>query len=300
MPGPSLRIPSGLLWWRTVTGGAEWLGRLPALVSECADRWSLEVDAPYETHVSLVAPARLHDGTPAVLKVNFPEEETEREPDALAFWNGEGAVRLLASDEEHRALLLERCLPGTTLWALEDEDEANRIAARLLLRLWRSPPANHRFRLLAGETLRWAAELHRDWEELGRPFERELLDEAVAACRELGPSQGELVVLHQDFHGGNVLCSRREPWLAIDPKPLAGEREFDAASLLRDRRWTLREPGAAHRIRRRLDLLASELAVDRERMRLWGIVHALAWGVSARKLEQDMLACARWLAAARD
>jgi streptomycin 6-kinase len=84
----------------------------------------------------------------------------------------------------------------------------------------------------------------------------------------------------------------------IDPKPLAGEREFDAASLLRDRRWLLGRPDDAHRIRRRLDLLSSELGLDRERMRRWGIAHALAWGVSGRKLEVDMIECARLLVAA--
>jgi len=51
------------------------------------------------------------------------------------------------------------------------------------------------------------------------------------------------VVLHQDFHSGNVLRATRERWLAIDPKPLVGEREFAAASLLRDRRWLLGGPG---------------------------------------------------------
>jgi hypothetical protein len=52
MSDPPLRVPSALLWWRTVRGGAEWLGRLPALVSECAEQWSLELDAPCEAHVS--------------------------------------------------------------------------------------------------------------------------------------------------------------------------------------------------------------------------------------------------------
>ncbi len=36
----------------------------------------------------------------------------------------------------------------------------------------------------------------------------------------------------------------------------------------------------------RLDLLAAELDLDRERMRGWGIAHALAWGMSG-KPEQD-------------
>jgi streptomycin 6-kinase len=73
--------------------------------------------------------------------------------------------------------------------------------------------------------------------------------------------------------------------------PPQGERAFDVASLLRDRRWDVR----AGVIRRRLDLLAFELDLDRERMRGWGIVHALYWGVDEDKLEPDMVECARIL-----
>jgi hypothetical protein len=43
--------------------------------------------------------------------------------------------------------------------------------------------------------------------------------------------------------------------------------------------------------------LAADLGLDRQRMREWAIVHALAWGVSGTdKLEEEMVACARWLA----
>jgi streptomycin 6-kinase len=133
------------------------------------------------------------------------------------------------------------------------------------------------------------------WEGLGRPFERELLDVAVEAMRDLPTSQGELVVCHQDVHGGNVLLSERG-WLAIDPKPLVGEREFDAASLLRDRRWQIGSPGYRDNVQGRLDILVDELGLDRERTRLWGVVHALAWGVDEDKLEEDMVECARILA----
>jgi len=230
-----------------------------------------------------------------VLKVNFPEEETERESDALAHWNGRGAARLLEYDEMRRALLIERCEPGTRLWDVDDDEEATRVAASVLRALWRPPPEAHRFVSLADAAARWAVELPRDWEALGRPFERDLLDEAVSTCLELASHQGDAVVLHQDFHGANVLRGEREPWLAIDPKPLIGEREFDVASLLRDRRWLLGGAGDGARIRRRLDLLVAELGLDRQRMRRWGIAHALAWGVSGRKLEDEMIECARLL-----
>jgi streptomycin 6-kinase len=293
-----MKIPEGLLWWPEEPGGAAWLMRLPGIVAECEEEWSLRIDEPFESaHISLVVPAVRSDGTRAVLKVNFPDAESEYEPDALAHWGGRGAVLLLERDDARRALLLERCNPGEQLWAIDDEDDAIAIAAGVLRRLWRAPPADHPYRLLADEAARWAVALPRDWAKLGRPFEQALLDAAVSACHELAPAQGAAVVLHQDFHGGNVLRAEREAWLAIDPKPLVGEREFDAASLLRDRRWLVGEPSAARLVRRRLDLLADDLELDRERMRGWAIVHALAWGVSGRKLEADMVECARLLSA---
>jgi streptomycin 6-kinase len=287
-------VPPGLDWWREEPEGLVWLQHLPDIVGECAARWSLRLGEPFHNaHVSYVAPVELPDGTPAVLKINFPESEGEHEPDALGHWDGEGAVRLLGRYDERRALLVERCEPGTRLWETRDGDDVTRTLAGVLRRLWKPPREDHPFRLLSDAAAEWAEELPRAWEELGRPYEETLLDEAVAFLREAVPSQGEPVVLHQDLHGGNVLQARREPWLAIDPKPLVGEREFDTASFLRDRRWELRnDADAGARVRRRLDLLASELDLDRERMRGWGIAHALAWDP-----DEDMLASARWLAA---
>jgi streptomycin 6-kinase len=294
-----MKVPAELAWWSTVPGGARWLSSLPSIVERCAERWALHVGPVFEdVNVSLVVAVDRDDGRAAVLKINFPEVESEREPDALRHWDGRGAVRLLEYDETTRALLVERCVPGSQLWLVEHDEEATRIAAGVLGRIWRPAPPDHQFVTLADAASGWAVEMPAYWESLGAPFERGLLDEAVAACGELGSDQGEQVVLHQDFHGGNVLRAEREPWLVIDPKPLVGEREFDAASLLRDRRWLLGQPGDASRIRRRLDLLSSELELERERTRRWGIAHALAWGFSGRKVEADMIECARLLAAA--
>ena len=159
-------------------------------------------------------------------------------------------------------------------------------------------PRRHRFRSLREEAAWWATKFPDDWEALGAPFERRLIDEAVAACLELGHDQRDEVVLHQDFHGGNLLRAEREPWLVIDPKPLVGERAFDAGSLARDRRWLLGQPGDGARLRRRLDILSSELGLDRERIRRWGIAHALIWGFSDSKVEEDMVESARLLVAA--
>jgi streptomycin 6-kinase len=253
-------------------GGAGWLERLPRLVAECAEQWSLELEEPSEaSNASLVIPAG-----DAVLKLNPPEEESEHEADALRAWNGEGAVRLLAHDPERRALLIERCRPGTQLIALDD-DEAGDVVAGLLPRLWKPPPQT--LRLASDLALRWIDELPRQWHATGRPFERSLLDAAVDGLRGLGPTQGTLVLSNEDFHAGNVLRGTREPWLAIDPKPIAAEREFTLLAMIRDRPdEVLTGPRPLPRLRRRLDRLSSDLSLDRTRVRDWTIAHTIAWG----------------------
>jgi streptomycin 6-kinase len=98
-------------------------------------------------------------------------------------------------------------------------------------------------------------------------------------------------LLHQDLHGGNVLAARREPWLAIDPKPLAGEREFGPAPIVRS--VELGRGEAA--MRRRLDRLTGELGLDRERVRGWAFAQAIAWAFERAGVLPGHLETARWL-----
>ncbi|HEX9415603.1 MAG TPA: aminoglycoside phosphotransferase family protein [Gaiellaceae bacterium] len=239
----------------------KWLAQLPAIVDELASRWSLEIGRPYDVPraggVGWAARVRRTDGTKAVLKVNFPHKEAVHEAEALRLIGGEGAAILLESAPELCALLLERLEPGAPLWELPDE-QGIPIAAGVLRRMWRPVPEGHPFDRLADYAAEWAAELPSAW---------------GALAAELAASMGDQVLLHQDFHQGNVLSAQREPWLAIDPKPLVGEREFDTASLLRDRSWEI-DAGV---VRRRFDTLAELLELDRERMRAWGVIQALAW-----------------------
>jgi streptomycin 6-kinase len=300
-PGPPEEawIPPSLDRWREVRGGREWLDTLPDIVRACAAAWRLRLGEPYNGgKVGLALRVERADGSPAVLKVSFPQRETRDEAAALAHWRGEGAVRLLERDDERYALLVERCDPGFQLSRMVDEDEANRAAAHVLLRIWRRPPERHQFGVLEDEAARRAEEIAARWAALGRPFERTLLDAGLAAYQELGSAQEEAVVCHQDFHGGNVLRSSREAWLAIDPKPIVGERAFDTTWLLRDRRASVvADPHPRRRMRRRLDLLSSELGLDRERMRGWGIACALTWGTDAGRVHPGHIEFARLLLA---
>jgi streptomycin 6-kinase len=271
--------------------GSDWLEALPAAVARLAAGWGLTVGEPFgdDGAVSWVAPATTAGGSEAVLKLFLPDLENRHEADALRHYDGRGAVRLL--QDEPGALLLERLRPGTSLWQLQDDDEAARVVAGLLEQLWHAPAEGHPFRTLTGDAMRWSDEIRDAWAALRRPFERELADLGGTLAAELAQSQGEQVVLHQDLHGGNVLRAERSPWLAIDPKPLVGEREFDLASLIRDTRERIDE----RLVRRRLDLLSELLGLDRERMRCWAIVHALAWGVEGDQADAEMIDCARWL-----
>ena len=219
-----------------------------------------------------------------VLKVQLPGRESEHEAEALRVWDGDGAVRLLDHDRERNALLLERARPGTPLSELELDPALDAFVA-LVPRLWK--PAGAPFRPLAEEAAWWIDDVPERWERAGRPFERELLDAAIDALRELSATQGELVLVHQDLHAGNILRAEREPWLAIDPKPLSGEREFGLSAIVRGT-----ELGHSRRaVLRRLDRLSSELGLDRERVRGWALGQTIAWGIG----HDDRVESARWL-----
>ena len=238
----------------------DWLSSVPALVAEFAERWELTVGEPYAGGAGgYVVRADRADGTRAVLKIAFPHRESEQEADALARWKGEGAVKLLERDAEHGALLVERCEPGIFL-ADSDVDHLA-VFIDLLPRLWRSGEG---FQTVADEAEHWID---------GDLLESRYGDIAIGLLRELVPTQGEHVLLHQDLHGENVLAAEREPWLVIDPKPLAGEREFAVAPIVRSR-----ELGHSRRdVRYRLDRLTSELGLDRERARGWTVAQTIAW-----------------------
>jgi streptomycin 6-kinase len=250
-----------------------WLERVPQLLAECAAEWELQLGEPYPAGAAgYVVRATLADRTSAVLKLIYPHHESEHEAEALRVWNGDGAVRLLDHDEERWAMLIERCEPGTLL-ARKEQDEALDVFIGLLPRLWQ--PAGEPFRPLADEAQMWIDDLPGLWEEAGQPFDENVVAAAIAALETLSSTQREQVLLHQDLHADNVLAAQREPWLVIDPKPLAGEREFAVAPIVRDAELGHSERDVLHR----LDRLTSELSLDRERARLWTIGQTVAWGL---------------------
>src|SRR5215813_4948833 len=249
---------------------ANWLSRLPLTVRELEHRWSLTLGEPFdddEVSCAWVTTVTLADGSPAVMKVGMPHMENKHEIHGLRFWNGDPTVRVLNADEELGAMLLERCEPGTRLRTLS-ETEQDRVIANLLHRLWRPPSAPHPFRPLSDLMTYWAAETSAAAERWPDPG---LVREGLLLFEELSRNSAPVVLLATDLHAGNVLQSRREPWLVIDPKPFVGDPAYDATQHLFNCAARLRS-NPCETIARFADLLG----VDRGRVRLWMFARAAA------------------------
>ena len=255
--------------------GAQWLAHLPQHVAALEEEWGCQVGPGFDHGgaVSWVAPVELGDGSEAVLKIGLPQEQARFEAQALRCLDGRGAVRLLQASDDGFSLLLERCLPGTDLWSLSIE-EGNAVACRMLSRMWRESDPGAPFMPLSDFVAHW-------WDDLprltaGAEYEAEVVAEAVARGRELAAGQPRSVLLHGDFHPGNVLAAQREPWLFIDPKPLIGEPAYDLAQWLYNRaRFVIQSDDAVAVLRQQIDRFAAELGLSPARIAGWAFVKAL-------------------------
>ena len=221
--------------------------------SELAREWGVELGPPFPlANVSYVAPA----GDGLVLKVAWEgDEESLHEPEALALWDGDGAVRVVRADPARRAVLEERAVPGSDLWHVPEE-EATAIAVGVALRLWR--PAAAPFRPVEPEVRRWLARAEPEGSELVA-LARELLDA-------LEPRDPFLV--HGDFHHHNVLRHGHR-WVAIDPKPYLADREYDVPSFL----WNPLDYDFADAGRNEARIAAFVAAgLDEWRIRAWTVI----------------------------
>ena len=248
---------------------------LPPGVRSQLDEWELTADGPV-THgsASTVMAVRTSDGTPAVLKIASPAVESEHEHLALRRWGGVGAVRLLRADPHRHALLLERLARRTS----------TPCGTSRPVRWWRrllgasTFPPLPQLRSLATVVEQWVS----DFEVLPRsaPIPHRLVEQAIAAARELTADQEGGVVLHGDLHYGKVLAGEREPWLAIGPKPLNGDPHFEIAPMLWHR-WDELEGYVRGGIRTRLHALVEAAGFDEARARAWVLVRVVHQAVHA-------------------
>ena len=203
---------------------------LPAALGQVVPMWSLTVGEPFQPggQTAWVAPARDASGAGLVLKIAWPHADAAHEADGLRAWAGNGAVRLRAAHDfgDATALLIERCVPGTPLSG-RPEPEQDLVVAALLRRLWIEPGPEHPFRSLQLMCRQWADSFEQRAAAGQLRLDLGLARAGIALFRELPASATSQVLLCTDLHAGNVLAAAREPWLAIDPKPVVGDPAYD-------------------------------------------------------------------------
>lgn len=234
-------------------------------------RWQLTPDGdPIVTHSSRLLPVRLW-GAPAMLKIATAPEE-RRGAAVMAWWDGQGAARVLAHDGD--ALLLERATGGASLIDMArsgaaGDDAASRILCAAAATLHARPDHPPDGTLVPLD--RWFAELDPAEVSLGG-----ILRQAATTASDLLAAPRDQVVLHGDLHHGNVLDFGVRGWLAIDPKGLLGERGFEFANIFCNP--DLETAAAPGRLAQRAAAVAVAADLDRPRLLRWILAYA---GLSA-------------------
>lgn len=251
-------------------GWSAWCDTLPRLVADVLDSWALTSDGPTRVRgAAVVLPVR-DDGRPAELRLGGPEPAAEHAHLALRAWDGDAAVQLLRADPRRRVLLLERL--GEDLHAL-DPVAACTVVAGLYARLHRRPvPQLARLSELSG---RWSEALAGLRGTTLAP--RRFVDQAVGLAADLAGEPGtDAALLHGDLHHGTVRAGTREPWLVVDPEPLAGDPAYEVAPLLWHR-WD--EAVATGDLRGalldRLYAVVDTAGLDEDHVRAWVTVRTM-------------------------
>lgn len=278
-----MRLPSELA--EAVAGwkgdvATQWVEALPLMIAAAEERWGIKVDAPFEPggFTSYVAPALLPDGSDVVYKITIPHAEASGEAEALDVYAGDGAVRLVDAKQDTYELLLERCAPGNDLWTVEDDSERLGIATNLMQRLWSRPDVDSVARL-SSVAPRWADVTERRMLTLDMPWIADPIEHGIDLLRSLPHDAQENVLIHGDFHPGNILASLREPWLVIDPKPMIGDPAYEPTQLLTQQNGRVTETPPPVDVERRLEHIAGLAGLDVERVGLWALARSSEWSM---------------------
>jgi streptomycin 6-kinase len=260
--------------------GVEWLNQLPHILENAANRWSIRLLAPFQPlSFHYVAPAIGMNGEPVVLKAGVPNQEFSNEIDALRHFDGQGMVRLLKADYDAGLMLLERIEPGVSLHATLDDENATSILAEVMRCMRKSKSDKYSFPSVTD----WAKGFQRlrdHFDGKTGPFPKAVVDRASELMFELIGSMSDPIVLHGDLHHWNILSAEREPWLALDPKGVIGEHEYEVGAWFRNPfPQVLGVSNPKKVMTRRVDQLTEELGFDRDRIIGWAYSQAVLSGI---------------------
>lgn len=274
-------------WQHEGAAGRRWIENLPLLVERYLARWDLVVDGdPMHGYHSLAVPVRRGD-QPFVLKVTWSDRHLAEQVLALRLWRGMRVVRLVDADLDGGVLLLDR-LDHTRSLRGVPLAEAVPVAGELLRELAIAPPPD--LRRTSGIAAEQHAGLGAQWERLGRPFARPVLDTALGLAADLSTDADDLLV-NSDLHYDQVLRDKHGIWTVVDPAIVAGVLEYQVAPLV----WTRFDELGEDRVGWCVDALVESAALDPERARAWALLRTVEywlWGLDAG-LTEDPVRCGR-------
>ncbi|OIK08707.1 hypothetical protein BIV59_19410 [Bacillus sp. MUM 13] len=267
--------------------GRKWLADLDGLLQECERRWSLKMTGIFDLSYNYVASAEFKNGKEAVVKLAVPGGEFISELQALQYLRGPYIAELLDYDGDMGLLILEKITPGVSLAAIcMDDEQKTEIAAALLKQLWRAAEPVRKVNSVRDREKELIMESKKHSDGLG-DISAETIKEALKVFAYMNTTAGELYYLHGDLHHGNILKRENGSWAAIDPKGLAGEREYDTIQFLINE---LPSVNAEYTIRKRIDIFAEKLNLNRDRILLWGFCHAVlasCWSIGSSGIPED-------------
>lgn len=228
-------------------GAASWLAGLDDLVADLGARWGLELGGVLGGGTAaLVLRCRCADGTPAALKVSVPECGFDDQLRLLELADGRGYVRVLRSDPDHDAALLEWL--GPPLAPLigngpgdgpQPEDQLG-VLGPLLRLAWRLPREDYRDQDW-DKAEQLATMITSLWDKHDHPCSAAVIDRALdCASRRAAVSRDRWVVVHGDPHPGNALAvpSGRPGavggYVFVDPDGFLADPAYDVGVTLRD------------------------------------------------------------------
>ena len=236
-----------------------------------ADEWQVVIERMFETESSLIGIGDRR-GEGVVLKIVKEPGDEWGSGKVLRAFNGSGVVRVHEATDG--ALLLERLNPGTSLLSLvlEGRDDAATAIIADVIRRMNLPVPPHG----CPTVMRWGEAFER-YRQRGddRCFPRALVEDAQRRFTRLAATSRRPGLLHGDLHHDNIVFDASRGWLAIDPKGVAGELEYEIGAMLRN---PIERPDlfvSPDTIRRRTDQLAAALGIDRARAIEWAFAQAV-------------------------
>ena len=253
--------------------GLHWIDKLPEIVTDLKNKWDLKIGEEFELSYNYVVSATRKARENAVLKIYFPEDpEYENQLNCLKVFNGDGAIKVLDYDNEKFAILLEQAIPGKTLSSLNDEEKETLIFCNTVKKLWKKPEVSN-FENISKDLNDF------DWyfnnSEKCKDLDFETVKKAQDKFKSLVDSQKDLYLLHSDLHHENILESKRG-WLAIDPKGVIGEREYEITAFMRNPIKRAENNLLTKDILlKRLEIITKELNLNRQRIIDWSFAQTI-------------------------